>query len=390
MSDCSCYGSPSRPCGTFLKAAVADAVMTALRTTTVVDKDGSMVSVLDVIQGVTTDIEPPNLKLEPTQEFHKQLATQLANCSKRYFQWVGAESLTKAYISSMKGLSNFGLVVTAYDRGANPPYPIPPWMYQQLVTHQLGYTIACDSTCQMSAPADAQVCNELTHSPFSPYGLLPKDIQPPQCTNPTGYGNAMCDAQTCPAGVGPLGWKLKTFDPDATIKILIAAPFAATTSEWVHAKGSDNEPLPPGWQPSFSNASVAGLKNYPACVMQHVQFDSVTGVSTNTMVTGQGDYIVSLGKALANVNAQDADFGKRFIGIEAYQFSYPVQTIIPVAAPCGGARAKDPPCGKALVFTTENGQPGVNKVPQSSWDAFKAWPTFSVALPGAASFRDEL
>jgi hypothetical protein len=352
-------------------------------------------TILDVIEGVATDFEPPwpgtSTDMANMENFHIQMAAQLNAKGKRYAQWIGPESLSAGYLAQVaaeSGVSDFLLIPPMYDRGPNPPDALPPAMYQFLVEAQLGYQAECDtSPCQDQLQLPDTVADLFTlptnpcsnmagTSPWTPtcteFGL-------PSCTSGLdGYGNYECWAEggveNCP-GTGPLGSLLKANDGTQKIQIVVGAPFSATTSEWTKLKGYNGATMPT-WKPD----AVTTSDQYPLCVRGSYTTDSSGVVSNGTVPNGQGDYIYALGNALNSLLTKESDFAARFGGVYAYGYNDGLEadSVICQSSPCGCA-INTPVASKCdqttkvpIVFMTENDAGNVNRIAQSSWDAWKA------------------
>lgn len=156
---------------------------------------------------------------------------------------------------------------------------------------------------------------------------------------------------------------------------MVGAPFSATTSEWTKLKGYNGATMPT-WKPD----AVTTSDQYPLCVRGSYTTDSSGVVSNGTVPNGQGDYIYTLGNALNSLLTKESDFAARFGGVYAYGYNDGLEadSVICQSSPCGCA-INTPVASKCdqttkvpIVFMTENDAGNVNRIAQSSWDAWKA------------------
>ena len=156
---------------------------------------------------------------------------------------------------------------------------------------------------------------------------------------------------------------------------MVGAPFSATTSEWTKLKGYNGATMPT-WKPD----AVTTSDQYPLCVRGSYTTDSSGVVSNGTVPNGQGDYIYALGNALNSLLTKESDFAARFGGVYAYGYNDGLEadSVICQSSPCGCA-INTPVASKCdqttkvpIVFMTENDAGNVNRIAQSSWDAWKA------------------
>jgi hypothetical protein len=369
----------------------------------------------DRVQGFSTDFEPP---LQPAncaddiRKWHVQLAQSLNAQKKRYGIWIGPESIKTSTNPGDFNLkyfaeeTNMDLILVMYDRGSNPPDAMPLKMYEKLVAKQLGVpddeangdvSGACDEECQKTFK-DSTHCAALDQPAFSP----------------VEYGNPECSAEQC----SQAGSLVTLISQAPKMKVIIAAPFSASTSEWVYRRiesdykkvnnaatlecsisGRPDEPMvnPSG----FDTATT-----YPTCIRAHYT-KATDNFIKNPAVKEQGDYVKVLLEQVTKAFSNGSDVLKktddgtpRLRGVYAYGSHNPEDKDRSVVCTggvtakgtggytgaCEGPGACSPSlkcCKYPMLYVTEDetgsGPSKTNRIPQSSFNAYKNWLSSSPA-----------